>query len=539
MSDPVGLSDVAKDLYRNGQEEEVRSKAAQLGYGYSDLRKTHIPNEVLSYLSKDEVIQFKAIPIKSESKELFLGIVDPNKDINLLNDDLKRDYKIKEIKLVLISEPSYLDWLPRYTELNKMDPFTEEDEHIDLSKVQGATSFEDLNKQLQTIEIQELLKLILTAGFGVRASDIHIEPHDDWARIRFRLDGSLHEVATITKERYNYVLSQIELHSNLKLNADYPQNGRFSIKLKDRDVGVRIETMPSMHGDDIVLRLFNTQANLLKIEDLGFSDYDEPTLKNALMRPHGMILIVGPTGAGKTSTIYAILNELNNEETKIITLEDPVEYELPGTTQSQINEGETFNDRLKAVLREDPDIIMVGEIRDNGTAGTALQAALTGHLMISTLHANDAVTAIIRLSDMIGDPTMVTASTNLIIAQRLVRVVCQDCKEEYTPNPYEQRELEKIISSMPDRVKPQAPYKFYYGVGCEKCNHLGFSGRVGIFELLTLDNEVQKLVSMNASIFDVQAAAINAGMITMEQDGILKALRGVTTLGEVLKSIKE
>lgn len=539
MSDQTNLGSVAKDLFRNGQEEEIREKAAQLGIGYSDLRKTHIPNEVLAYLSKDEVIQFKAIPLKNEAKELYLGIVDSEKDFSALIETLKNDYNIKEVKLVLISEPSYLDWLPRYNNLNKMEPLTEEDEHIDLSKTQEIASFEELNKQLQTVQIQDLLKLLLTSGFSVKASDIHIEPHDDWARIRFRLDGSLHEVATITKERYGYLLSQVELHSNLKLNADYPQNGRFSIKLKDRDVGVRIETMPSMHGDDIVLRLFNTQANLLKIEELGFSDYDEPILKNALLRPHGMILVVGPTGAGKTSTIYSILNELNTEDIKIITLEDPIEYEMPGTTQSQINEGETFNDRLKAVLREDPDIIMVGEIRDAATAQTALQAALTGHLLISTLHANDAVTAIIRLSDMVGDPTMVTASTNLIIAQRLVRVICQDCKEEYQPNQYEQRELDKIIESIPEQVRPASPYKFYQGVGCPACNHLGYKGRIGIFELLTLDSALQKLISANGSIFEVQAAAIGAGMITMEQDGILKALQGITTLNEVLKSIKE
>lgn len=252
-----------------------------------------------------------------------------------------------------------------------------------------------------------------------------------------------------------------------------------------------------------------------------------------------MLLVVGPTGAGKTSTIYSILNELNSEDVKIITLEDPVEYEMPGTTQSQINEGESFAERLKAVLREDPDIIMVGEIRDSATAQTALQAALTGHLLISTLHANDAVTAVIRLSDMIGDPTLVTASTNLIIAQRLVRKICPDCKGEYQPNQYEQREFEKIIGSLPEELKLQPPYKFYQGVGCPKCNQIGFKGRTGIFELLVLNNDLQKLINEDSSIFETQEAAKKAGMITMEQDGILKALAGITPLSEVLKTVKE
>jgi type II secretory ATPase GspE/PulE/Tfp pilus assembly ATPase PilB-like protein len=539
MSDQQNLSGVAKDIYRNGLEEEVKSRAAKLDYGYSDLRKTHIPNEALTYLSKDEVVQYKAIPLKTESGILFLGISDPEKELSTLIEDLRNDYKLKEVKLVLISETSYLEWLPRFNNLEKMTPLKEEDENIDLSEVKEIPSFKELANQLQNAPIQDLLKMIMIVGFNVGASDIHIEPHDDWARIRYRLDGTLHEVATLTKERFKYVLSQVELHSNLKLNVNYPQNGRFSIKLKDRDVGVRIETMPSMHGEDIVLRLFNIQADMLKINDLGFAKYDEPLLKSALIRPHGMLLVVGPTGAGKTSTIYSILNELNSEDVKIITLEDPVEYEMPGTTQSQINEGESFAERLKAVLREDPDIIMVGEIRDSATAQTALQAALTGHLLISTLHANDAVTAVIRLSDMIGDPTLVTASTNLIIAQRLVRKICPDCKGEYQPNQYEQREFEKIIGSLPEELKLQPPYKFYQGVGCPKCNQIGFKGRTGIFELLVLNNDLQKLINEDSSIFETQEAAKKAGMITMEQDGILKALAGITPLSEVLKTVKE
>lgn len=286
MSDQQNLSGVAKDIYRNGLEEEVKSRAAKLDYGYSDLRKTHIPNEALTYLSKDEVVQYKAIPLKTESGILFLGISDPEKELSTLIEDLRNDYKLKEVKLVLISETSYLEWLPRFNNLEKMTPLKEEDENIDLSEVKEIPSFKELANQLQNAPIQDLLKMIMIVGFNVGASDIHIEPHDDWARIRYRLDGTLHEVATLTKERFKYVLSQVELHSNLKLNVNYPQNGRFSIKLKDRDVGVRIETMPSMHGEDIVLRLFNIQADMLKINDLGFAKYDEPLLKSALIRPH-------------------------------------------------------------------------------------------------------------------------------------------------------------------------------------------------------------------------------------------------------------
>jgi general secretion pathway protein E len=420
-----------------------------------------------------------------------------------------------------------------------MTPYNKNDEKIDLTQVKEINTFEELADQLQHAPIQDLLKMILFVAFNVGASDIHIEPREDWARIRYRLDGTLHEVATLDSERYSYVLSQVELNANIKLSAEYPQGGRFSIRFEDKDLGVRIETMPSMHGDDIVLRLFNTQSETLRLEQLGLSSYAMPRVENAISRPHGMILVVGPTGAGKTTTIYSILNELNKENVKIITLEDPVEYEMPGTTQSQINDGESFADRLKAVLREDPDIIMVGEIREAATAQTAIQAALTGHLLISTLHANDAITAITRLYDMVGDPTMITAATNIIIAQRLVRHICPSCKEEYQPTPFELGEFNKIMEKVPPQLKPVEPYRFYHGVGCLDCQHIGYKGRLGIFEVLEMTGEMQKLINDRASIFDLREAANSLGFITMEQDGVLKAIAGDTTITEVLRVVRE
>jgi len=533
------LNDVATDLYRDGQEAEVRTKAGDLSIGYADLRKSNIPNEVLQYLSRDEVIKFKAIPLKSDPKKLALGIVDPTKDVSLLVDELKRDYNIREVPIALISEPSYLDWLPKYNNLVKMTPLNTGDERIDLGAVAKINTFEELADQLAKAPIQDLLKMILFVAFNVGASDVHIEPREDYCRIRYRLDGSLHEVATLDEDRYNYVLSQVELNANIKLNAAFPQGGRFSIRFNDKDLGVRIETMPSLHGDDIVLRLFNTQSETLKLTELGFSGYALPRVDNAISRPHGMILVVGPTGAGKTTTIYSILNELNKEDVKIITLEDPVEYEMPGTTQSQINDGESFSERLKAVLREDPDIIMVGEIREASTAEVAVQAALTGHLLISTLHANDAVTAITRLYDMVGDPTMITAATNIIIAQRLVRQICPSCKEEYTPTPFEMQEFEKIMAKVPPQLKPAEPYHFFHGVGCLDCQHIGYKGRLGIFEVLEMTGELQKLVNARSSIFELREAANSLGFITMEQDGVLKALTGNTTITEVLRVVRE
>lgn len=538
LDDKSHLNTVADDLYRNGQEAEVRAKAGHLGVGYADVRKSTIPNEVLEYLSRDEVIKYKAIPLKSDPKKLVLGIVDPTKDISTLIENLKQDYGIREVPIALISEPSYLDWLPRYTNITKMTPLST-DERIDLGAVQDIDSFEELADLLVKAPIQDLLKMILYVAFKVGASDIHIEPREDYARIRYRLDGTLHEVATLDGDRYGYVLSQVELNANIKLNAPYPQGGRFSIRFNEKDLGVRIETMPSLHGDDIVLRLFNTQSETLQLTQLGFSSYALPRIDNAISRPHGMILVVGPTGAGKTTTIYSILNKLNTEDVKIITLEDPVEYEMSGTTQSQINDGESFAERLKAVLREDPDIIMVGEIREASTAETAIQAALTGHLLISTLHANDAVTAITRLYDMVGDPTMITAATNIIIAQRLLRKICPSCKEEYQPTQFELQEFSHILEKIPPQLKPVEPYHFYHGVGCLECQHIGYKGRLGIFEVLEMTGELQKLINERTSVFELREAANTLGFITMEQDGVLKALSGDTTITEVLRAVRE
>ncbi len=539
MADKKQINDVATDLYRNGQEAETRSRASQLGIGYADLRQSTIPKEVLEFLSRDEVIKYKAIPLKSEQRKLYIGIVDPEKDFSLLLEGMKKNYGIREVPIALISEPSYLDWLPRYNDITKMAPTNLDDEKIDLTKVEDITSFEELATKLQKAPIQDLLKMILVVAFKAGASDIHVEPRDGYARIRYRLDGTLHEIATLDADKYGYVLSQVELNANIKLNAPYPQGGRFSIKFENRDLGVRIETMPSLHGDDIVIRLFNTQSQTLHIEQLGFSEHDLPAVRNAISRPHGMILVVGPTGAGKTTTIYSILNILNTEDVKIITLEDPVEYEMPGTTQSQINEGESFADRLKAVLREDPDIIMVGEIREASTAETAIQAALTGHLLISTLHANDAITAITRLYDMIGDPTLITASTNLLIAQRLVRKICPDCKEEYQPSDFEFSEYNKISAKLPAQLRPTNEVHFYKGAGCPNCQDIGFKGRVGIFEVLEMSGELQKLINDRSSIYELREAAGSLGFATMEQDGILKAIAGVTTIGEVLRVVRE
>ena len=533
------LTKTIGNMYRTDLETDVKKIAATFGFGYVNLKGAYIQNDVLSFFSQEEVIKYSAIPIEYKDNTLTIGITDPEKDFEAFFNTLKKQYLLVKINIVLISKPSYAEFLSRYSKLIKKVPFNVNENIVDLTNVEILKTFEELQEKLQVTPVQDLLKVILFMGFESKASDIHIEPRENDTYVRYRLDGTLHHVATLTAKQYKYVLSQVELQSELKLNAKIPQGGRFSLNYNDIELGVRIETMPTMYGDDIVIRLFSAQTTTLQISDLGLGAYDQPKLDNALNRPHGMILIVGPTGSGKTTTIYAILNKLNTESVKIITLEDPVEYTLVGAVQSQINEGESFFERLKAVLREDPDIIMVGEIRDENTAGVAIQAALTGHLMVSTLHANDAVTAISRYINLVNEPSLFAASANLIIAQRLVRIICPDCRKEYQPTPFEVGEINRIVSALPEALRPIEPYKFTVGAGCEKCKNLGFKGRIGIFEILEMNKDIQILISEGANIFNVREKAIESGMITMEQDGLLKSLAGVTTISEVLRVIKE
>lgn len=535
MTDQEDLQSKAKDLYRDGLEDETLRKALDEGVKYFDVRKVEIPNDILSIFSKEEAEGSKAFPVFEKNRHLVVGTtVSHSEKLSKILEPLKKHFK--NIEIALISEPSYEEVLKRYEHINKIE-FEKRNEEIDVDVT--VSSLDSLGDRVLTAPIQDLLKIVLSAAMESRSSDIHIEPNKEGAKIRFRIDGVLHEITTLNKEKFQYLLSQIELQSSVKLGVNYAQQGRFDIKHNEASTSVRVETMPSLYGDDISIRLFNIQTEMLDLSTLGILDETFNILIEAISRPHGMILITGPTGSGKTSTIYAILNKLNSSEVKIVTLEDPVEYALENATQSQINEGDSFYERLKATLREDPDIIMVGEIRDENTAKTALQAALTGHLLISTVHANNAVTAIVRMNDMTKDPSTFVASLNLLIAQRLVRKICENCKKPYEPTELERKEADRILATFKESDRENIKLQFFKGEGCEKCNNLGFKERIGIFEFLSPHQELQKLIGKSPTILELQEAAIENGMLTMEQDGLIKVCHGITTMSEVIKAVKE
>jgi type IV pilus assembly protein PilB len=529
------LQNAVSSFNRDQKEEAVQRRAENLNMPYFDLRKIELSPDVLSYVDKNEA-SLGIIPISKKNKDVILGVADPTKpEVEQIFNALSKYYKVEK---ALISWDGVKESLPLFDGLKKQ--ILEVPNDYEIQAFEGAVTFADLANQVNTAPLQDILKFIVTASIGNNVSDIHLEPQKDGARLRVRIDGVLHIVGNLSAERYKYVLSQIEMASGMKLNVDEAQEGRFEITLKAKNISVRVETMPTLYGDDISLRIFNTEASMLRLSDLGLYPYDQTILSRSLVRPQGMILVVGPTGAGKTSTIYAILNELNKPEVKVITLEDPIEYALPGITQSQIHEDDSFDVRLKAVLREDPDIVMVGEIRDAQTANVALHAALTGHVMVSTFHANNAATALDLLKEISDNDNLMASAINLVIGQRLVRRLCATCRQKYEPNPEEADFAKKISETIPSDVAGSRKYEFFESPGCTACNGLGFSGRIGIFEMLPLSVELQKLISREGiTVTEIQDAAKKSGMITMEQDGLLKALDGVTSLSEVMKAVKE
>jgi type II secretory ATPase GspE/PulE/Tfp pilus assembly ATPase PilB-like protein len=529
------IQNVVSSYNRDQKEKETGERAASLGLPYYDVRRLELAPDNLSLISVQEA-QMGILPLFKKGDALIVGVAEPNgKSIVPVLDYLSQFFKIQQ---ALITWDAVKDALPRYEGLARQSLDEERDYEIELAE--ASMTFKELEAQLNSASLRDVLKFILSAAIHANSSDIHLEPQREGCRIRFRIDGVLHVVGVLKRDRYEYVLSQIELASGMKLNVNEAQEGRLEIDLRNSTVNVRVETMPTLYGDDVALRLFNTQATMLELKDLGLSDYNRAIIDELLARPQGMVLVVGPTGAGKTTTIYAILNRLNEPGFKIITLEDPIEYALPGIAQSQINEGGTFSERLMAVLREDPDIIMVGEIRDAETAGVALHAALTGHLMVSTFHANNAATAIGLLKEITENSTLLASGINLIVAQRLVRRLCDKCKKVSSPSPEIYQFATQVFESIPEGLRTGKQLAFYEPVGCDACNGLGYTGRVGIFELLPLSVEMQKLINReDVTVAEIQEAALQTGMVSMEQDGILKVIDGITSIEEVARAVKE
>jgi len=405
-------------------------------------------------------------------------------------------------------------------------------------KIKSVLDFKEEIDKFSGGNISELSEVILGGGILLDASDIHIETEEEQVKIRARCDGVLQDITTINREVHHGLLSRIKLLAALKMNiTNRPQDGRFSVFSEDQVIEIRVSTLPSEYGESVVLRLLNPKS-LINLDALGLRKDLLLLLKKEIKKPNGMIIVTGPTGSGKTTTLYAFLKQLQSPEIKIITIEDPIEYHLAGISQTQVapEKGYTFASGLKSIVRQDPDVILVGEIRDLETAEIALQSALTGHLVFSTLHTNDAAGTVARLVSLGANPSNIGPAVNMAVAQRLVRKVCEKCKEL---KKISSEDLKKIKGGLSNVLKiVTAPkitenLKIPTAKGCKYCNDTGYRGRVGIFEAFLIDDEMENFIAKNPSIADLRAKAIKKGFVTMYQDGLIKILEGLTTIEEI------
>ena len=393
-------------------------------------------------------------------------------------------------------------------------------------------------KQSALKNVSELLEVILGGAINLGSSDVHIEAEEEQAKIRVRNDGILQDVTMLSEEAYEKILSRIKLLSGIKLNiTDRPQDGRFSVFVGELTIEIRTSTLPSEYGESVVLRVLNPKS-LINLDALGLRADLLALFKKEIKKPNGMIIVTGPTGSGKTTTLYAFLKQIHKPEIKIITIEDPIEYHLEGISQTQVSpaKGYDFATGLQSIMRQDPDVILVGEIRDSKTCQIALQAALTGHLVFSTLHTNDAAGTVARLTSLEGDLANIGPAINLAIAQRLVRKICPKCAKSGTPNAEDLTKIKKALKNIAKSVKAPkitSKIKVPRTKGCKYCNFTGYRGRIGIFEAILIDDDMERFILKNPSIATLREEAIKKGMTTIYQDGIIKVLEGITTIEEV------
>ena len=398
-----------------------------------------------------------------------------------------------------------------------------------------------MNEIIREAPIAKIVATILEFAMKSRASDVHIEPLEERTRVRYRIDGILHEKLVLPKSIHDALVSRIKILSNMKIDEKrIPQDGRFNFQIDENEVDLRVSTLPTVHGEKVVMRLLKKTGGVPTLNDLGLRGRALKNLEEAILRPHGIILVTGPTGSGKTTTLYSVLNRINTVKVNIVTLEDPVEYQMPGINQVQINPqaGLTFASGLRSFLRQDPNVIMVGEIRDEETAELAVQAALTGHLVFSTLHTNSAAGALPRMLDMNAEPYLLASTITAIVGQRVCRKICGGCKQGYEPPAEVVDEVKKILGRLWVPVKVEK-VEFFKGSGCDQCGNTGYRGRIGVFEVLAVSEKIGRKILEHASSAEMETVAVEEGMITMKQDGYLKVVEGVTTIDEVLRVAQE
>jgi len=533
-------------INRDFKEKSVAENAKNLKMNYVNIGMMPINPDFLTLIPREDALKAFLIPFFRIGKKVRIAIAHPTNPHTI---EIIRKLKDQgfQININLASEDGILEAMSAY-ESGQYQPEERQVENIvDESQIEAyekeIEGLQQLKDRLSGVTAEEALNLINVGAMKTGASDIHYQPEENHVTVRFRIDGVLQEIFRLDKKTYEYLSNQLKYQCKMKLNiANEAQDGRFYFNYNKRKIDVRASALPTEYGETFVLRLLDSGKKVLDFDKMGFYGRNLDLVNLATQISNGMILVTGPTGSGKTTTLYAMLRHFNKPENKVITLEDPIEYHIENVAQSQINEkrGYDFASGLKAILRQDPDVVMIGEIRDLQTAETAAQAALTGHVLLSTLHTNSAVETIPRLLNIGLQPYMIAPSIHTIVAQRLVRVLCPDCKKQEAVSESEKNEIMNNIFAL-QGVAPgmqlNAPEFLWKEVGCTKCSHTGYSGQTVISEIFTFDDEIKDLILANKSSHEIFEAARRKGMITLKEDGILKVLQGVTTLSEVYRVV--
>ena len=533
-ADGIGIVDALIQMGRITHMDVSKALAAQFNMDTINLGEYRVPEEVLALVPKHVARRYKIIPVSKHENTLTVAISDPL-DVDTV-DSLRYILRMN-VEPVVAAKNDIESAITRYyggaddTVENMLQEITEGE--IDLGLTGDRTTDKKIDEGVETdtdAPIIKLVGLVIMEAYRNRASDIHIEPLEKRLRVRYRIDGVLHEVDNPPKRLQAAILSRLKIMANMSIaEKRVPQDGRIQLPVMGRTLDLRVSCLPTNHGESIVMRILDKTSLLLGLGDLGFFSDDQETMSKIISMPDGVFLVTGPTGSGKTTTLYSCLNEINKPDRKIITVEDPVEYQLSGINQVQVNAdiNLTFAAALRSILRQAPNIIMIGEIRDLETANIAVQAALTGHLVFSTLHTNDAPSAVTRIVDMGVKPFLVASAVKAIMAQRLIRKVCQKCKQPYRPTDYEM----ETLKLNPDEMKTAAMFR---GTGCNECSRTGYRGRMGIYEIFRVEDEIRRLIYEKVPSNVIRARARELGMRTLREDGVRKIMTGITTPEEVI-----
>lgn len=552
QASPQEVADLLLDQKILDEEDVAKARAAFLNLPYIDLRNVNITQEVLAIIPEESRTFYRMVPYELKGSDLKVALEDPSNIQALEALEFLGQKANYQIHIYLGSRASIATALKGSKNLSVVVGAALKDiqktEEVELAAHYDEA--EDLKKSMEVnaaddAPIIKIVDVILSNAIEANASDIHIEPSENDVRVRYRIDGILHTSLRLPRNVLNAIVSRIKILSNLKIEEQrLPQDGRFHAEFGSASVDLRVSTLPLMQGEKIVMRILDKTSSVPTLDQLGLRGKGLEWVMENIKKTHGVFLITGPTGSGKSTTLYSILSLRNTNEVNIVTLEDPVEYFIPGVNQSQINPdiGLTFASGLRSILRQDPNIVMVGEIRDEETAELAIHAALTGHLVFSTLHTNNAVGAIPRLANMGIEQFLLSASVNLIMAQRLVRKLCDECKKPTTITAIMKSEIEEALKDVPkeylDKIDVKN-YKAYEAVGCKECGNIGYKGRMGIFEVMPMMDEFQDILFAKEPAHKIYELTIKYGMITMKQDGIVKVLRGETTMDEIIRVTTE